>query len=325
MKRFQITGKMFFVFVLMFLCCVPISEAQPQKPLSFGTSSVGGVFYALSIVISNAVTKTTDINLTVEPVGGSDATARGIGANKVDIGMVNASSAVEASQGSGSFEKTGKIPLALIAQGQDSLRQIVVRNDSGIKTIKDLTGKRFIARRKANPDMEMIANILFELYDVDKKGVRVLETAESNEAIEALKVGTADAALFPAGVPAAFLMDLAQSTSVTFLSIPDDKLTPLLKKLGPAFHRGMIPPNTYRGQTHEVRTPAISALIVCRADLPEETIYKITRAIFRNHDEIKAGHAAGRDWNLQNTMKEPPIPFHPGAIRFFKEAGVWGK
>jgi TRAP transporter TAXI family solute receptor len=315
-----------FLVLLMFIFVgSSVSEAQAPKALSFGTSSMGSAFYTLSVVISNVITKHGGISVTVEPVGGSDATLRGIGAKKVEIGMVNANSAVDALAGAGSYSKVGKIPISLIAQGQDSLRQIVVRADSGIKTPKDFPGKKLIARRKANQEIEVIANLLFDLYGVDKKEVKILETAESNEAVEALKMGTVDAAILPGGVPASFLLDLAQSTKVVFLSIPDDKLSTMLKRLGPAFHRGIIPPNTYRGQNYEVRVPAMSSLIVCRSDLPEETVYKITKSIFENYEEIKAGHSAGKDWNLQNTLKAPPLPFHPGAVRYFKEAGVWSK
>jgi TRAP transporter TAXI family solute receptor len=300
-------------------------NAETPAAISFGTSSVGSAFYTLAVVIGNVITKHSGITATVEPVGGSDATVRGIAGKKVEIGMLNASSAEEAYAGSGSFAKMGKTPLALLAQGQDSLRQIVVRTDSGIKTFKDMAGKRFIARRRANPDMEKIAEILLELYGVDKKKVNILETAETNEAVEALKVGTADAAIVPAGVPASFLLDLSQSAKVTFLTIPDDKLKIVFSKMGSAFHVGVIPANTYRGQKYEVKVPAMSAVIVAGADMAEETAYKITKAIFNNQSEIKAGHSSGKDWNLKKTLEDPPIPFHPGAIRYFKEVGAWGK
>ena len=69
----------------------------------------------------------------------------------------------------------------------------------------------------------------------------------------------------------------------------------------------------------------MSAVIVVRRDMPEESVYKITKAIFSKPIEIRAGHSAGKDWNLQKTLQDPPIPFHPGAIRYFKEVGAWGK
>lgn len=294
-----------------------------KEAISLGTSSVGSAFYTLSVGMADIISKHTKLSVTAEPVGGSDATIRGLREKKVDIGMVNSDSAVNAYYGQGQYAKDGRIPISLIAQGQESLRQIVARAEAGIKTPADLVGKRFIARRKALPEIEMMANALFEAYGVPKDRVKVLETAETNEAIEALKVGTADAAIIPGGVPASFLTDLAQSTNVVFLSIPDDKLNIILSKLGPAFHKGVIPPNTYRGQSGEVVVPAMSTLLVARADLPEETVYQVTKAIMSNYEELKAVHSTGKYWTLERTLKDFPLPFHPGAIRYFKEVGVW--
>ncbi|MDP2268961.1 MAG: TAXI family TRAP transporter solute-binding subunit, partial [Deltaproteobacteria bacterium] len=300
------------------------SAAEP-KAISLGTSSVGSIFYTLSIVFADVITKNSGVAVTVEPVGGSDATIRGMAAKKVEMGMVNASSAADAYEGIGSYSKTGKVPISLVCQGMDSLRQIVVRQDSGIKTINDLVGKKFIARRKALPEIEKIVDILFELYGVDKKKVNILETAETNEAMEALKVGTVDAAVIPSGIPASYLLDIFRTTKVAILDIPDDKLKVVLSRMGSAFHTGFLPANTYQGQNYAVRTPAMSALLVVRSDLPEESVYKMTKALFGHQDDIKAGHASGKEWTLNKTLEDPPIPFHPGAIRYFKEIGVWGK
>ena len=157
-------GFLVIVFLMVFVLgsiSTTVIAAVPQA-ISFGTSSVGSIFYTMSIIFADVITKKGGISVTVEPVGGSDATVRGMEAKKVEMGMVNASSAADAYNGVGSFAKTGKVPIGLICQGMDSLRQIVVRSDSGIKTIKDLAGKKFIAKRRALPEMEKIVDILFE-------------------------------------------------------------------------------------------------------------------------------------------------------------------
>jgi TRAP transporter TAXI family solute receptor len=170
-----------------------------------------------------------------------------------------------------------------------------------------------------------MADILLELYGVDKKSVKIIETVESNETADALKVGSVDAAILPGGLRAGYILDLAQSADLVFLKIPDDKMDALVKRMGPAFYVTTIPANTYRGQTEEVKALAMPALLVCRQDLDQETVYKITKALFSSHDEMKNGHVSGADWNLKNTLKSEPIPFHPGAIRYFKEIGAWNK
>jgi uncharacterized protein len=303
----------------------PAGHAQQPKALAMGTSAMGSAFYTLSVVMANVFTKSTGINVSVESVGGSDATVRGMAAKKVELAMLNANTAHDAYTGTGAYAKTGKVPIALIAQGQDSLRQIVARKASNIQTPADLVGKKFIAKRKANQEMEVMANLLFEAYGIDKKKVKIIETVESNESAEALKIGTVDAAILPGGLNASYLLDLFHNADLMLLTIPDDKLDWIIKKLGPAFHKATIPAKTYKGQNQDVKVPAMSSIIACRADLPEETVYKITKAIFTNYNEIKAGHSSGADWTLKNTLKDEPIPFHPGAVRYFKEIGAWGK
>jgi uncharacterized protein len=325
MKQFSLIKSFFLVVVILAIVVSAPAHAQPPKALAFGTSSMGSAFYAVSVVMANAISKKSGVNLSVEPVGGSDATVRGLIAKKVELAMLNANTAFDAYTGAGTYAKSGKAPIALIAQGQDSLRQIVARADSRIMTIADLADKKFIARRRANIEMEKMADILLELYGVDKKRVKIIETVESNETADALKVGSVDAAVLPGGLGAGYILDLAQSTDLVFLQIPEDKMDALVKRMGSAFHVATIPANTYRGQTHDLKTLAMAALLVCRADLDEDTVYKITKGLFTSYDEIKSGHASGADWNLQNTLRSQPIPFHPGAIRYFREAGVWSK
>lgn len=300
-----------------------LGYAQNSKPLSLGTSSMGSAFYTISVVLGSVLTKETGIPVGVEPVGGSDATVRRLAANKIDLGMLNGNTAHDAYTSSGMYAKEGKKPIALIAQGQDSLRQIVVRKSSGIKTASDLVGKKLIGKRRSNYEFESITTALLEIYGIDKKKVKILETTESNEACEALKVGAADAAIIPAGVGASFLMDLAYKIEIDILEIPSDKLETLLRKLGPAFHKAKIPANTYKGIDRDIYVPAMSAMIVCREDLPEDTAYKIAKGIFTNHAKISNAHALGKEWNLDNTLKDQPIPFHPGAVRYFKEIKAW--
>lgn len=314
----------FIIMIVVFVFLMfSASFAQKNKPLSLGTSSMGSAFYTISVVIGNILTKEAGIPVGVEPVGGSDATVRRLAAKKIDLGMLNANTAHDAYAGAGMYAKEGKKRIALIAQGQDSLRQIIVRKSSGIKTVSDLVGKKFIGKRRALSEFETITTALLEIYGIDKEKVKILETTESNEACEALKVGAADAAIIPAGVGASFLMDLAYKIDIDILELPPDKLQTLLGRLGPAFHKAKIPANTYKGVTRDIYVPAMSAMIVCREDLSDDNAYEITKAIFTNHAKISNAHALGKEWNLESTLKDQPIPFHPGAVRYFKEIKAW--
>lgn len=298
------------------------SGTERSDALSMGTSSVGSAFYTLAVGMADVLSRETGIGLTAEPVGGSDANLRALAAGKVDLAMVNADAAAAAYAGTGQFSQDGRLPVRLIAQGQLSLRQIVARADSGIRTPADLRGKRFIMRRPALSDVEAVGRALLEAYGIPENDVRSLATTETNEVLEALKIGSADAAIVPAGVPASFLTDLSQSADVVFVSIPDDKLEQMLKSLGPAFRKGVIPAGTYRGQDTPVAVPAMTAVLVARADLPEDPVYRITQALFAQPERIRSIHSAARHWTVENSLSNPPLPFHPGAERYYSGRGA---
>lgn len=300
------------------------SDSKPKQAFSMGTSSVGSTFYAISIGMGDIINQRSGINIAVEPVGGSDANIRALQDKKIDISMLNAYSAVKAHQDSGAAAAVqGGVQLRLLAQGQESLRNIVARKAANIQTIADLKGKKIIAKRKSLPEIELTAKAMLKAYNVPESDVRILETAETNEAIEALKVGTADAAIIPGGAPASTLSDLAQSVDVVFLSLPEDKLAAVLSELGPAFHKGVIPAGTYKGQTGEVAVPALSTDLVVRGDFPEDSAYNIIKTIMEGQKELAAVHKEGKSWNLEKTLQDPPLPFHPGAVKYFKEVGAW--
>lgn len=140
MKLIGAKRKSFFgsgILIIILTLTVSLSVAQVLKSISFGTSSVGSAHYILSVVIANVITKHSGINTTVEPVG-SLAILWGIGTRKIDMGMLSSPSAVDAFMGTGSFAKSGKIPIALIAQGQDSLCRLLSELIPGSKHRKIL-------------------------------------------------------------------------------------------------------------------------------------------------------------------------------------------
>jgi TRAP transporter TAXI family solute receptor len=318
--------KLFFGISIGLTLLIPLSvwgQGKPSGPLAFGTSSIGSAFYIISVGMGEIISKKTGINISVESVGGSDANARALTQKKIDLAILNSISVATAYMGEGPFAKEGKADLRVIAQGQQALRNLVARAASGIKTPADLRGKKFIGKRPALADLEMITNALLKAYGVPKDSLKILQTAETKEALEALKIGTADGAIIPAGLRSSTLLELAQSVDVTFLSIPDDKMQRILEELGPAFHEGVIPKGTYKGQMEDVKVPALLAEIAVRADFPEDLAYLFTKTLLESEKELANVHSVGKEWTISNTLRTPPAPFHSGAIKYFKEKGLW--
>src|SRR3990172_2535587 len=130
----------------------PSAEVRAQDAVRIGTSSVGSTFYIVAVGMSEMLRKHASINATVEPLGGSTANINGLGAEKIDLAVANAGASFDGLHGNKPFKAPVKV--SLIAQGQPSMRFLLVRRDAGIKAPGDLVGKPFIAKRRALPELE---------------------------------------------------------------------------------------------------------------------------------------------------------------------------
>ena len=300
----------------------PAAPALP-KAVALGTSSIGSTFYVIAVGMADIISKHTRMSATAEAVGGSDANMRAIKLGKVHLAIANTFSSSNAFRGVKQFAAEGKIPIRLLAMGQPSLRQTVARVASRIKTVPDLKGKKLVAKRKALAELELVADAMLEAYGISKKEVRYIATAKSKEAVDALITGTVHAAVLPGGIPTGFIIKLFERIDARYVDIPADKMDVILKTLGPAFHTEVIPAGTYRGQDKEVIAPSLSASLVVAKDLSTEAVYEMAKALAEHYGDLKLVHKAAKHWTVKNSLKNFHIPFHPGAVKYFKETGAW--
>ena len=118
-------------------------------------------------------------------------------------------------------------------------------------------------------------------------------------------------------------MKLFERTKMMYVDIPRDKMETIVKELGPAFHIGVIPKGTYTGHTKDALAPALSASLVVAENLSTETVYVIVKALFDHYNDFKLSHKTARYWTVKNALEKFHIPFHDGAIKYFKEKGAW--
>jgi len=311
-----------FVLVGAFQKLSPAAPALPEA-VALGTSSIGSMFYVHAVGIADIITKHADINISVESVGGSDANVRAIKNGVVSLAIANTFSSGNGFRGTRQFTGDGKIPLRLIALGPPTLRQLVARKRSKIKTVLDCEGKRLVAKRRALAEIELVADAMLEAYGVSKKKVTYITTATTREAIDALMSRSVDAAVLPGGIPAGTITRIFEQRDMVYISLPPDKMVTVLEKLGPSFREEVIPAGTYRHQSEDVHTPSLYASLVVGDGFPEEAVYQITKALFSHYEDLKLVHAAAKHWTVKNSLLNFHIPFHLGAIKYYKEIGAW--
>jgi hypothetical protein len=297
-----------------------LAWAQTQA-LRVGTSSSGSVFYTLAVGLSSMLTKHAKIAATAEPVGGSSANMFAINADKIDVAIVNAMAGVDGYHGAKPFK--GKINVGLIAQGAQSLRQIIVRTGSGIEKPEDLVGKTIIGKRPALPEIELFLNALLKVYNIAPGKLKIVSTTNTGEAINAIKGDTVDAVVIPGSAKASYLQSLSHDGKIKFLHIPDDKFKAMTALLPKAMTAAKLPANVYPGQDKPVNVYSISTYLVAASRLSDDTVYKVAVTLFDNLKEFQTFHSAAKEWTLKETLDDPKIPYHPGAIRYFKEKKLW--
>jgi TRAP transporter TAXI family solute receptor len=121
-----------------------------------------------------------------------------------------------------------------------------------------------------------------------------------------------------AGLGVASIRDLASSVDIVVVEVPQD----VIQKIGAPYLSATIPAGTYTGQDKDVQTAAVGNYLVTRADISDDLAYGMTKAIFDHLDRLVAAHAAAKGITLENAAKNPPVPLHPGAEKYFKEKNV---
>ncbi len=298
------------------------APAAAQNTIRIGTSSTGSVYYTLAVAMSKMLKDHANLGSTVEPVGGSTPNVHALNTNRVDVAITNAMASFNGYHAKGRFKKP--VDLGVLVVGNPSLRQLVIRKGAGITKIEDLKGRVFVGRRPALPEIAMITDALFKVYNLDPKSVRIIPTTETNEAMDAIASNTVDAGILPGSAGAGYFQKASREGKIEFFPIPEDKMNAMLKMLPPAFDLETVPANTYVGQTKPYIALDMSTTFVASTKhLSEENGYKLAKTLFDHYDQFKTYHSAAKYWTAQRTLKQAKIPFHPGAVRYFKEKKLW--
>ncbi len=300
------------------------SAAQAQEAIRIGTSSVGSNFYRLAVGAGEVINAKGGINTTVEAVGGSAATVRGVGAGKIEFGLANAFAAVTGHRGTYSFKKSGRIAnLRLTLQGGANYRAIIVRKSANIKTFEDLKGKILIGTRRPLPELKLITAALFKAYNMDPSSVKVVGTTNTGQVLKALAVGSVEAAIAPMGVGAANIQKPLRDGVIEFMYLPVAKRDEVLKSLPSLIFGRSFPVGSFIGLKKPVPVFAMNTLFVTRQGIPDGTVYKVVKSLLENNKLFVSYHHDAKPWTIENALDNFQLPFHAGAIRYFKEKGAW--
>jgi TRAP transporter TAXI family solute receptor len=204
-----------------------------------------------------------------------------------------------------------------------NLMHVVTVEGTGINGINDLKGKR-VSTGSPGSATEVFAFRVLEAAGIDPLKDFTRERLGAAESAGAMKDRKLDAFFFVVGLPTSSITDLAATPGVKIKFLDHQNLLPaMVKKHGAIYIADVIPKGTYPGQTTDNQATAVANLLVANANMSDQTVYNIVKTIFDKRPDLIAVHKTAADIKLEMQKPEAsPVPWHPGAVKYFKEKGL---
>jgi TRAP transporter TAXI family solute receptor len=299
------------------------AAAQEKVELSIATGGTGGVYYPIGGGMANVLSKTIPgMAATAEVTGGSVDNLKLIGTGKPYIALSMTDAALDAYKGEDKF-KGGKVNVRTLMILYPNRMHVVTVEGTKISSMKDLKGKR-VSTGSPGSATEVMAFRLIEAAGLDKDKDMKRERLGVAESVNAIKDKKIDAFFWVGGLPTAGVTDLAATPGVKIKLIDHANLVPAMnKKYGNLYVQDSIPKETYSGMTADNKQATVMNILVCNANLSDQTAYNIVKTIFDKRAALIAVHKESANFKLENqTAAASPIPWHPGAIKYFAEQGI---
>jgi uncharacterized protein len=298
------------------------SPALAQTRLSIATGGTGGVYYPLGGGLANVLTKSLKgVEATAEVTSASVDNVKLVGTGRADIAFVLGDTAADGYNGVDKFKQ--KEPIRAIAVLYANKGQWVTIEGTGIEKMQDLKGRR-IATGAPGSGTEIIAIRILEAYGIDPAKDVKREKLSVAESVNAIKDRKIDAFFWSGGVPTAALTDLGATPGYRMKLIDHaDAVPALVKKYGSLYVKGSIPAKSYPGQEKPATTVDVWNLLIVNAKMDEKLVHDVVKATFEHKADLQAVHSEAANLDLARQYEVgSPIPWHPGAQRYFEEKGL---
>ena len=297
---------------------LPSDNAYAEvKQISMGTSTVGGLFYNIGSPIAQCINShMPEVNLTAEFTEGSTENLRLIGQKKMQLGVISPMVGYFARKGIAMFKKSGPIDFRVITRLQPNGNiWAVLKSNKDIKTIADFKGHKVGV---GTGGMGVVSRMQLEYFGIDiKKDIKPF-FLQAGALADALKDGSVDVTFLTKELA----IMVAATHEIRVISWKEPELNAYVEK-NPYFGKYSYPPNTFKGVDYEVLTVDNGIQLICDAGMSDDLVYQLTKTIMENLDCVAKIYAPAKDLNPQWCASKLGNPFHPGAIKYFKEKGLW--
>jgi hypothetical protein len=297
-------------------------SAAAQQSLSIATGGTGGVYYPLGGGFGNIIGKELPgYTATAQVTGGSVANLQLIGSGKADLCFSQVDAAYDAVVGRDKFPS--KLPIRALAVMYPNHMHVVTVDGTGIEKIEDLKGRRVSAGSPGSATEVYAIRVLEAAGLHHERDIRK-ERLGAAESVNALKDKKIDAFFWVGGLPTAAVTDLAATPNTKIKFIDIAHLTKKMnEKYGPLYAEATIPAATYKGMDKDAQNNTVWNIMAVNASMPDDLAYKLTKTMLEKRADLALVHKEALNIKPEwQTANRAGIPWHPGAVKYFKEKGI---
>ncbi|MEW6513321.1 MAG: TAXI family TRAP transporter solute-binding subunit [Pseudomonadota bacterium] len=296
------------------------TASQAAEFINVLTGGTSGVYYPLGVSLTQIYGKVMpDAKTAVQATKASAENLNLLQAGRGEVAFTLGDTLSEAWKGNAEVGFKAKLDkLRTLAAIYPNYIHFLASADSGIKSLADLKGKK-VSVGAPKSGTELNSRDILKAAGMSYADLGKVEYLGYAESVELIKNRQLDATLLSSGLGVAAVRDLATAVKIVVIPIPGE----IVAKIGDAaYQTGTIPANTYNGQTADVPTVAVPNYLVTHAGVSEDTVYKMTKSMFENLDAMIAAHGAAKAIKKEKAAAGSPVPLHPGAEKYYKEAGL---
>lgn len=309
------------LFVLFMVALAPILFAT--EFISIGTGAITGTYYPTGNTICRLVNqykKESSIRCLVKSTAGSVYNIQALKKNDISLAMVQSDIAYQAYHGMGQFQENKASNIRLVMAIYPELFTFVTRKDANINSIMDIKGKR-INLGNTGSGNETTALALLEALEIKKSDLALATEFKAAEMPNALRNNQIDGYFYMVGHPTSNIKEIAHSMDIKIVPIVGEKVNTFVKD-HPYFIQTSVPANLYKNNENSIPTFGVKAALVANANVSDETVYLVVKAILENFEEFKTLHPAYSYMTKKSLLEGVHIPLHIGAKRYYQEKGL---
>ena len=309
------------------LAAFAIACGQPSggvQRLSIATGGTGGVYYPYGGGIAKIISENIEgVEATAEVTAASVDNLKFLRDGRSDLAFTMSDTLDDAARARGPFAEVGAVPARALAVLYPNYLHLVTLSSTGITSLADLEG-RTVSTGAAGSGTEIVAFRTLEAVGIDPKRDLTTQALGATQSVDALKDGKLDAFFFTGGLPTAAILDLTHSPGIQARILSSDEALPALQaKYGASTYYRLVIPKSVYSAPEDVAVVSIANLLVVSESMPEPLAYDITRLLFEKQSDLIAIHPQANDLSLTTAVEGSPVPFHPGAIRYYTEKNAW--